>query len=113
MAKKAVYKALGILGVVVVFVAGVWLGRLYSAAGGPGVATLQEFGSGIVRQIRQLWESVTPISVPDSGSDVPRVNIVSIPAVVNAAIEKSKKAWVNMDSRSKTSEVLPHASVLP
>ena len=35
MAKKVFYKVLGILAIAVVFVAGIWLGRLYSAAGGP------------------------------------------------------------------------------
>jgi predicted sulfurtransferase len=74
MARKIIYRVLSVLGIVVVFAVGVWLGRLYSAAGGPGAVTIQEFGSTVVRQIQQLWEPSTSPSVPDSGSDVPRVS---------------------------------------
>lgn len=74
MARKAIYKILGVLGIVVVFMVGIWLGRLYSAASGPGAVTLQQFDFTVVRQIRQLWEPSPPSSVPDSVSDVPRIS---------------------------------------
>jgi predicted sulfurtransferase len=74
VARKIIYRVLSALGIVAVFAVGLWLGRLYSAASGPGAVTIQEFGSTVVRQIRQLWEPSTSPSVPDSGSDVPRVN---------------------------------------
>jgi ABC-type transporter Mla subunit MlaD len=53
MSRKIIYRVLGVLGIVAVFVVGVWLGRLYSAAGGPGAVTIQEFSSTVIRQIRQ------------------------------------------------------------
>jgi len=75
MARKIIYRVLGILGIVAVFVVGVWLGRLYSAAGGPGAVTLQQFGSTVVRQIRQLWEPSSPSTATvDSGFDVLRIS---------------------------------------
>jgi len=74
MARKGIYKVLGVLGIVAVFLVGIWLGRLYSAAGGPGAVTLQQFGATVVHQIRQLWEPSTPPGVPDSGSAVLRVS---------------------------------------
>jgi predicted sulfurtransferase len=87
MARKIIYRALGILGIVAVFVVGVWLGRLYSAAGGPGAATIQEFGSTVVRQIRQLREPSTPSSVPDSGSDVPSVSLEQLKEKLDAGAD--------------------------
>lgn len=73
MSKKLIYRVLSILGIVVVFVVGIWLGRLYSAAGGPGAATLQRFGSTVVRQIRQLWEPSSPSAI-DRELIVPRIS---------------------------------------
>ena len=75
MARQAIYKVLGVLGIVIVFVVGVWLGRLYSAAGGPGAVTLQQFGSTVVRQIQQLWEPSTSPSVADREFDAPRISL--------------------------------------
>ena len=65
MARKAIYKVLGVLGIVVVFVVGVWLGRLYSAAGGPGAVAIQEFRSSVVHRIRQLREPSTSPTATD------------------------------------------------
>ena len=96
MARKAIYKVLGVLGIVVVFVVGVWLGRLYSAAGGPGAVTLQQFRSTVVRQIRQLWEPSTPPSVPDSGSAVPRISLEQLKEKLDAGAD-----IVIVDVRSK------------
>jgi hypothetical protein len=96
MARKAIYKVLGVLGIVVVFVVGVWLGRLYSAAGGPGAVTLQQFKSTVVRQIRQLWEPSTPPSVPDSGSAVPRISLEQLKEKLDAGAD-----IVIVDVRSK------------
>jgi len=96
MARKAIYKVLGVLGIVIVFVVGVWLGRLYSAAGGPGAVTLQQFRSTVVRQIRQLWEPSTPPRVPDSGSDVPRISLEQVKEKLDAGVD-----IVIVDVRSK------------
>ena len=96
MARKAIYKILGVLGIVVVFMVGIWLGRLYSAAGGPGAVTLQQFGSTVVRQIRQLWEPSTPPGVPDSGSDVPRISLEQLKEKLDAGAD-----IVIVDVRSK------------
>lgn len=96
MARKAIYKVLGVLGIVVVFVVGLWLGRLYSAAGGPGAVTLQQFRSTVVRQIRQLWEPSTPPSVPDSGSAVPRIGLEQLKENLDAGAD-----IVIVDLRSK------------
>jgi len=96
MARKAIYKILGVLGIVVVFMVGIWLGRLYSAAGGPGAVTLQQFGSTVVRQIRQLWEPSTPSSVPDSVSDVPRISLEQLKEKLDAGAD-----IVIVDVRSK------------
>ena len=87
MARKIIYRVLSILGIVAVFVVGVWLGRLYSAAGGPGAATLQQFGSTVVRQIRQLWRpSPSPI-VADRGFDVPRVSLEQLKEKLDAGAD--------------------------
>jgi 3-mercaptopyruvate sulfurtransferase SseA len=75
MAKGIIYRVLGVLGIVVVFVVGVWLGRLYSAAGGPGAVTLQQFGSTVSRQIRQLWEPSATPTVVDREYNVPRISM--------------------------------------
>jgi hypothetical protein len=96
MTRKAIYKVLGVLGIVVVFVVGVWLGRLYSAAGGPGAVTLQQFKSTVVRQIRQLWEPSTPPSAPDSGSAVPRISLEQLKEKLDAGAD-----IVIVDVRSK------------
>jgi hypothetical protein len=81
---------------VVVFAVGVWLGRLYSAAGGPGAVTIQEFGSTVVHQIRQLWEPSTSPGVPDSGSDVPLVSPEQLKEKLDAGDD-----MVIVDVRSK------------
>ena len=96
MARKAIYKVLGVLGIVAVFVVGVWLGRLYSAAGGPGAVTLQQFRSTVVRQIRQLWEPSTPPGVPDSGFAVPRISLEQLKEKLDAGAD-----IVIVDVRSK------------
>ena len=87
MARQAIYKVLGVLGIVIVFVVGIWLGRLYSAAGGPGAVTLQEFGSTAVRQIRQLWEPSTPPAVADREFDVPRVSLEQLKEKLDAGAD--------------------------
>jgi hypothetical protein len=96
MARKAIYRLLGILGIVAVFVVGVWLGRLYSAAGGPGAVTLQQFGSSIVRQIRQVWETSTPPPVADEGFAVPRISLEQLKEKLDAEAD-----IVIVDVRSK------------
>ncbi|MGA9351893.1 MAG: rhodanese-like domain-containing protein [Anaerolineae bacterium] len=96
MTRKIIYRVLGVLGIVAVFAVGVWLGRLYSAAGGPGAVTIQEFGSTVVRQIRQLWEPSTSPSVPDSESDVPRVSLEQLKEKLDAGAD-----IVIVDVRSK------------
>lgn len=94
MSRKAIYKVLGVLGVAAVFVLGIWLGRLYSAAGGPGAVTLQQFRSTVVRQIRQLWEPSTPPSVPDSA--VPRISLEQLKEKLDAGVD-----IIIVDVRSK------------
>ena len=96
MARRIIYRVLGILGIVAVFVVGLWLGRLYSAAGGPGAVTLQQFGSTVVRQIRQLWEPSTPPTVADRGFDVPRINLEQVKEKLDAGAD-----IVIVDVRSK------------
>jgi len=96
MARRIIYRALGILGVVAVFVVGVWLGRLYSAAGGPGAVTLQQFGSTISRQIRQLWEPSTAPAVADREIDVPRISMEELKQRLDAGVD-----LVIVDVRSK------------
>jgi hypothetical protein len=86
MTKKTLYRVLGILGIAIIFVVGIWLGRLYSAAGGPGAATLQRFGSTIVRQIRQLWQPSSPPTT-DSGVDVPGVSLEQLKEKLDAGAE--------------------------
>jgi len=96
MARRVIYRVLGILGIAIVFVVGVWLGRLYSAAGGPGAVTLQQFGSTVVQQIRQLREpSTTPI-VADREFDAPRINLVQVKEKLDAGAD-----MVIVDVRSK------------
>ena len=96
MARKIVYRVLGVLGIVAVFVVGIWLGRLYSAAGGPGAVTLQQFGSTVVRQMRQLWEPATPPAVTDRESDVPRIGLEQLKEKLDAGAD-----LVIVDVRSK------------
>jgi len=87
MARKIIYRVLGVLGIVAVFVVGVWLGRLYSAAGGPGAVTIQEFGSTVVRQIRQLWEPSTSPGVTESEPVVPRVSLEQLKEKLDAGAD--------------------------
>lgn len=87
MARKAIYRVLGVLGIAAVFVLGVWLGRLYSAAGGPGAVTLQQFGSTVARQVRQLWQPSPPPGVPDSGSDVPGISLEQLKEKLDAGAD--------------------------
>ena len=94
MSRKAIYKVLGVLGVAAVFVLGIWLVRLYSAAGGPGAVTLQQFRSTVVSQIRQLWEPSTPSGVPDSA--VPRISLEQLKEKLDAGAD-----IVIVDVRSK------------
>jgi len=97
MAKKVVYKVLGILAIAAVFVLGVWLGRLYSAAGGPGAATVQRFGSTIARQVRQLWgPSPTPTLESRFSPNVPRISPEELKEKLDAGTEV-----VVVDVRSK------------
>ena len=96
MARQAIYKVLGVLGIVIVFVVGVWLGRLYSAAGGPGAVTLQQFSSTVVRQIRQLWETSTSPTVADGEFDVPRISLEQLKEKLDAGADV-----VVVDVRSK------------
>lgn len=96
MVRKVIYKVLGVIGIVVVFVVGLWLGRLYSAAGGPGAVNLQQFGSTVVRQIRELWEPSAPPAVADQGFDVPRINLEQLKGKLDAGAD-----IVIVDVRSK------------
>ena len=96
MAGKIVYRALGILGVVAVFVLGVWLGRLYSAAGGPGAVTIQQFGSTVVRQIRQLWEPAASPAATDRRIAVSRISLEQLKEKLDA-----RANLVIVDVRSK------------
>jgi hypothetical protein len=96
MARKAIYKVLGVLGIVAIFVVGVWLGRLYSAADGPGAVAIQEFGSNVVRQIRQLWEPSTSPAVADTELEVPRISLGQVKEKLDAGGE-----LVIVDVRSK------------
>lgn len=97
MAKKIFYRALGVLAIAAIFLVGVWLGRLYSAAGGPGAATIQQFGSTVARQIRQLWNppSSTPV-VEREYSNVPRISLEELKQKLDAGAE-----MVIIDVRSK------------
>jgi hypothetical protein len=96
MTRKILFKVLSVLAIVAVFAVGIWLGRLYSAAGGPGTVTLLQFRSNVARQIRQLWgPSATP-SVSESESDVPSVNIEQLKEKVDAGADV-----VIVDVRSK------------
>lgn len=78
MAKKVFYKVLGILAIAAVFVAGIWLGRLYSAAGGPGASHVQRLGSTVVRQIQQLWRPSPTATVESAYSEYPTVPRISL-----------------------------------
>lgn len=99
MAKKVLYQVLGILALAAVFVAGIWLGRLYSAAGGPGASSLQRFGSTVVRQIQQLWRP-SPTATVESEyygySDVPRIGLEELKEKLDAGTD-----LVVVDVRSK------------
>jgi hypothetical protein len=96
MARKIFYKVLGILGIVAVFVVGVWLGRLYSAAGGPGAVTLQQFGSTVVGQIRELWEPSTTPAAVDKEFNVPSISLEQLKEKLDAGAD-----IVIVDVRSK------------
>jgi predicted sulfurtransferase len=96
MAKKVFYKVLGILAIAAVFAAGIWLGRLYSAAGGPGASAVQRFGSTVVRQIRQLWEPSPPATVESEYSNVPRISLEELKEKLDAGAD-----LVVVDVRSK------------
>ncbi|MBC8265099.1 MAG: rhodanese-like domain-containing protein [Anaerolineales bacterium] len=98
MARKTIFKVLSVLGVVAVFMLGIWLGRLYSAAGGPGAVTLQQFRSNVVLQVQQLWRPSTPTppGVPDSVPDVPRVRLEQLKEKLDAGAD-----IVIVDVRSK------------
>jgi len=96
MAKKVFYKVLGILAIAAVFVAGIWLGRLYSAAGGPGASAVQRLGSTVVRQIRQLWEPSPPATVENSYANVPRISLEELKQRLDAGAD-----LVVVDVRSK------------
>jgi hypothetical protein len=88
MAKKAFYKVLSVLGIAAVFVVGIWLGRLYSAAGGPGAVTIQNLGSNVVRQIRQLWKpSSQPPAVESGYSNVPRISLEELKEKLDAGTD--------------------------
>jgi predicted sulfurtransferase len=96
MTRRIIYRVLGILGIAAVFVVGVWLGRLYSAAGGPGAVTLQQFGSTVVRQIRQLREPSATPTVTDREFNVPRINLEQLKEKLDAGAD-----IVIVDVRSK------------
>ncbi len=97
MPKKALYKVLSILAIAAVFVVGVWLGRLYSAAGGPGASAVQRFGSTVVRQVRQLWgASPTPTVTSRYSPNVPRISPEELKEKLDAGAEV-----VIIDVRSK------------
>lgn len=97
MAKKIFYRALGVLAIAAIFLVGVWLGRLYSAAGGPGAATIQQFGSNVARQIRQLWHPPSPTPVVEREySNVPRISLEELKQKFDAGAE-----MVILDVRSK------------
>ena len=96
MTRRIIYRVLGILGIVAVFVVGVWLGRLYSAAGGPGAVTLQQFGSTVIRQIRQLREPSTTPTVADREFNASRINMEQLKEKLDAGAD-----IVIVDVRSK------------
>jgi len=96
MAKKVFSKVLAVLAIAAVFVVGIWLGRLYSAAGGPGTFALQRFGSTVVRQIRQLWEPSPTVTVDSGSSDVPRISLEELKEKLDAGAD-----LVVVDVRSK------------
>lgn len=65
------YKGLAVLGVVAIFAAGVWLGRIYLAAGGPGMSIIRR-----LRSPQATWPEPTPFFLspkPTVGADVPRI----------------------------------------
>jgi hypothetical protein len=84
MTRETLFKVLSVLVIVAVFAVGIWLGRLYSAAGGPGTVTLLQFRSNVVRQIQQLWGPTATPSVSESEPDVPKVNIEQLKEKVDA-----------------------------
>jgi hypothetical protein len=96
MAKKVLYKVLGVLAIAAVFVVGIWLGRLYSAAGGPGASNLQRLGATVVRQIRQLWEPSPTVTVDSGYSNVPRISLEELKDRLDAGAD-----LVIVDVRSK------------
>lgn len=66
-----VYKGLAVLGVLAIFVAGVWLGRIYSAVGGPGISIIRR-----LRSPQATWPEPTPFflsPMPTVGADVPSI----------------------------------------
>lgn len=67
---RAFYGGLAVLGIVAIFFVGIWLGRMYSTAGGPGVS--------IIRQLRLSQsqpQAPTPPALPTAQSyaSVPRI----------------------------------------
>jgi len=69
---RLIYKALVVLGVVAIFVGGVWLGRIYSAVGGPGISIIRR-----LKSPQATWPEPTPFLLPQSpavGADVPHIS---------------------------------------
>lgn len=67
---RVFYGGLAVLGIVAIFFVGIWLGRMYSTAGGPGVS--------IIRQLRlsqSQRQAPTPPALPTAQSyaSVPRI----------------------------------------
>ena len=99
MTRQTIYKILGALGIVVVFVVGIGLGRLYSAAGGPGAGSIQRFGANIVGQIRQLWKPPSPSTGLDNRNyNVPRISMEQLKEKLDTGVD-----LVIVDVRSKES----------
>ena len=97
MTRETIYKILGALGIVVVFVVGIWLGRLYSASGGPGAGAIQRVGANIVSQIRQLWKPSSPSTGIDDGNyNVPRISMEQLKEKLATGVD-----LVIVDVRSK------------